>query len=495
MIYERIQPLRPDFADAEAVSVERLRDAWVEQRSGLAESGALGRFQERLIRRWSIETGIIERLYTLDRGTTEILITRGLDAALVEHGASDLPAPALIRILEDHREAAQYVFDHVTQQRPLTLHFIRSLHDLLTRNQDTVEVEDQHGQRFKAELRRGDWKVHANNPRRPDGTMHAYCPPELVQEEMESLLRYYGTLDSATVPAIIRAAWLHHRFTQIHPFQDGNGRVARALTAFTLVRDDCFPIVVDRDQRSVYIDALEVADAGDLRPLVLLFARLEKRQLEEALSLSEASLDAPTAPGTTMRQTLLAALAERAHEKRSALTAKRTAVMQVGKKVFDEVVRVGVTALAEDVQTVLETALPGSGARVEWADDQTRHYFKSQIVRIAQEEGYFCDLETFHEWVRLRLERPSEADKEVSEIVFSLHSLGRHFTGVLALSAYFATRILDEDGRSVALQPKPLADRSLTFSYREEEGNIAPRVQTWVEKALDIGLAELQRSL
>jgi hypothetical protein len=325
--------------------------------------------------------------------------------------------------------------------------------------------------------------------------MHAYCPPELVQEEMESLLRLYGTLDDANFPAVIRAAWLHHRFTQIHPFQDGNGRVARALTAFTLVRDDCFPIVVDRDERSAYIESLEAADAGNLRLLVLLFARLEKRQLEEALSLSEAALDAPAAPGTTMRQTLLAALADRAREKRSALTAKRTAVMAVGKEVFERVVRGSVVSLAGDVQNVLDTALPGSRARVEWADNQTRHYFKAQIVSLAQGEGYFCDVETFHEWVRLRLERPGESEREVSEIVISLHSLGRQFTGVLALSAYFATRMVDEDGRSVSLQPKPLADRSLTFSYREDQGNIATRVQTWIDKALDMGLAELQRSI
>ena len=34
----------------------------------------------------------------------------------------------------------------------------------------------------------------------------------------------------------VEAAWLHHRFTQIHPFQDGNGRIARALATLIFVK-------------------------------------------------------------------------------------------------------------------------------------------------------------------------------------------------------------------------------------------------------------------
>ena len=115
MAYSRITLPDENYTDAEAVSVESLRSAWVDQRNGLAEGGALSAFNDRLIRRWAIETGIIERLYTLDRGTTEILIVRGLDASLVEHGASDIPSTVLVRILEDHRDAAAYVLDHVAE--------------------------------------------------------------------------------------------------------------------------------------------------------------------------------------------------------------------------------------------------------------------------------------------------------------------------------------------------------------------------------------------
>ncbi|HIK10995.1 MAG TPA: Fic family protein [Oscillatoriaceae cyanobacterium M33_DOE_052] len=71
----------------------------------------------------------------------------------------------------------------------------------------------------------------------------------------------------------IEAAWLHHRFTQIHPFQDGNGRLARCLASLIFIQAGWFPLAVTRDDRAVYIHASEQADRGDLSWLVKLFAK------------------------------------------------------------------------------------------------------------------------------------------------------------------------------------------------------------------------------
>ena len=53
------------------------------------------------------------------------------------------------------------------------------------------------------------------------------------------------------------AAWLHHRFAQIHPFQDGNGRVTGALVSWHLVQHGYLSMGVTRHDRNDYIDALE----------------------------------------------------------------------------------------------------------------------------------------------------------------------------------------------------------------------------------------------
>ena len=101
--------------------------------------------------------------------------------------------------------------------------------------------------------------------------------PEQVTVEMERLVEFYDRYRREGVVPEVLSAWLHHRFVQIHPFHDGNGRVARALASLVFVRQGWFPLVVHRDQRIDYIDALETADRGDLVPLVGLFAAAQRK--------------------------------------------------------------------------------------------------------------------------------------------------------------------------------------------------------------------------
>src|SRR5207237_7292696 len=98
-----------------------------------------------------------------------------------------------------------------------------------------------------------DWKKHSNNPTRPDGHIHEYCPPLHVAAQMDLLIGMHE--QHSGVPPEIESAWLHHRFTQIHPFQDGNGRVARALASLAAIRAGWFPLVIRRQDRAEYIGA------------------------------------------------------------------------------------------------------------------------------------------------------------------------------------------------------------------------------------------------
>ena len=115
---------------------------------------------------------------------------------------------------------------------------------------------DQFGDLFEAELVKGQYKKRPNNPTRPDGSIHQYCPPEHVDSEMERLIELHAQHVSQGVPVEVQSAWLHPRFAQIHPYQDGNGRVARALASLAFIKAGWFPIVVTRDDRTRYIDAL-----------------------------------------------------------------------------------------------------------------------------------------------------------------------------------------------------------------------------------------------
>src|SRR5690606_5454992 len=126
-------------------------------------------------------------------------------------------------------------------ERPFTTGWVKELHALFTRHQTTTDAITPTGQPIHVSLVRGAYKPRPNNPLRRDGLVHEYCPPEHVSAEMERLIEIYHALPPE-LPEV-RAAWLHHRFTQIHPFQDGNGRVARALASFEFIRAGLLPLL------------------------------------------------------------------------------------------------------------------------------------------------------------------------------------------------------------------------------------------------------------
>ena len=51
---------------------------------------------------------------------------------------------------------------------------------------------NQFGQWFDAHLHAGSFKTLPNNPTRPDGVVHQYCPPEHVDSDLHKLINWYG---------------------------------------------------------------------------------------------------------------------------------------------------------------------------------------------------------------------------------------------------------------------------------------------------------------
>src|SRR5271166_6683157 len=234
-------------------------------------------FVEKLKRQWAIETGVLEGIYTLSEGATLALINRGLDSALITHGDTDGEPDDVILKIQDQYLAIQGLYQFVSGQRPMGTSYIKELHQVLTSHQDTYLARDTLGSLVQRQLIRGAWKMWPNNVEHPDGTRFEYCPPEQVSSEMDRLVSMHDSHVTCGVPADVEAAWIHHAFTLIHPFQDGNGRVARCLATLILLKAEWLPLVVTRKERASYIDALRAADAGDLKSLVNLFGELQTR--------------------------------------------------------------------------------------------------------------------------------------------------------------------------------------------------------------------------
>jgi len=106
--------------------------------------------------------------------------------------------------------------------------------------------------------------------------------PHIIRE-MDGLI---SDIAQQNRPVIEMTAYLHHRFVAIHPFIDGNGRVARLLGNLYLIRNGFPPIVLDQKNRLQYYRALRKADCGDLSGFVQFIARAVNEALSHTLAIA-----------------------------------------------------------------------------------------------------------------------------------------------------------------------------------------------------------------
>ncbi len=124
-------------------------------------------------------------------------------------------------------------------------------------------------------IRVGAWRDDADGPMQvvsgPIGyeKVH-YQAPEAVclEREMQAFLKWFESSDQ--IDPVLKAAVSHLWFVTIHPFDDGNGRIARAIADMALARSESssqrfYSMSAQiRQERSAYYDLLEATQKGSL---------------------------------------------------------------------------------------------------------------------------------------------------------------------------------------------------------------------------------------
>lgn len=496
MIWHKWAPIAPldgncgyDFS-----AIDSLHRQWLEfkQAREAANPDAYTEFIARLTRSWAIETGIIEGLYTIDRGLTATLVQCGISAELIAHGSANKSPYELAQVLGDHQHTTEGIYAEIRAARPITRSAIRQMHAAITASQPSYRAVDQFGRWFDKPLQRGGFKTLPNNPTRNDGMTHEYCPPEHVDSEMDNLLTWYGEYirDTDRYHPLLTAAWLHHRFTQIHPFEDGNGRVVRALLAWHLVRENYLPVVVTRDDRDAYIRALESADAGRLTPFVDLLAKLQRRTILEAIGAP-----APPAPPGAFDQVLAHLVGQLGHHDAELATRRRrvnavaASLRDAAATLLDARGNQAVSQLAHSGLTVSPDVLKGGPDLPE-----REHRYRRQIISTAASAKHWVNFSESQFLVRLTLTPPSPRLPRLVFVV-SLHHAGRQLTGIMAAAAFALIEHYDDYASAPAeeLEPPPTIDCTLdpfTFTGDNDADALLPHFSEWIDQRLAIALRQ-----
>lgn len=482
-----ITDLPEDVSGLASIELPALVQVWHEQSDRLKESQAYREFLDRLRRQFAIETGIIERLYNIDRGVTQLLIEKGIDEVYVPHGATDRSASEVVAMIRDHEIAIQGMFTYIASATPLTKAYLRELHKVLTAHQHHVEAVNIEGQPITVTMLRGEWKKWPNNPtRRDSGWLHEYCPPEHVETEINNLIEWHRRQEAKGLPPEVEAAWLHHRFTQIHPFQDGNGRVARCLATLVFLKAKWFPLVITRDDRPVYIGALEAADAGDLKPLVDLFASRQKRAFIQCLSLSEEVL----AKGAQVRQVMDSAR-ETIRERLSAQTQQYQRVDTIAETLLEALVQ-RLRSIADEVTPIVRESDESYSCWCTHAPYGTQNdfYHRYQIIRNARTMGYFANTSSYRAWAAASIQTSVR-----TEVLFSFHGLGQKPRGILVCAAMAYRREPTESNETRVDDIQPLSSDLFEFTYLDDRDVVERRFRQWFEDCLVSGLEYWRKEL
>ena len=144
---------------------------------------------------------------------------------------------------------------------PLTQSFIRQLHQVLLREDYTVHRTLPDGTVSSYVIHAGRYKTRPNSVITRYGDRFEYASPEETAALMTDLVDWYNKAEeSGKYSPVELAALFHYRYIRIHPFEDGNGRIARLLVNYILARHEHPMVVVRSRNKKDYLEALHRSD-------------------------------------------------------------------------------------------------------------------------------------------------------------------------------------------------------------------------------------------
>ena len=191
-------------------------------------------------------------------------LTLGETRSLILHGLTARGKPMRDHLdIEGHNDAVKAIEESVKTDEALNEVFIRNLHKVLLKEPYENDAITPERQPTKRTISIGDYKTQPNNVLTSTGEIYYFTPPEQVKPAMSDLIDWYRKNENEGEHPIVIAATFHYRFVRIHPFDDGNGRMARLLMNMILIKHGYTVAIIPIDERSQYINSLEQADKSE----------------------------------------------------------------------------------------------------------------------------------------------------------------------------------------------------------------------------------------
>ena len=197
-------------------------------------------------------------------------LTFGETKSLLLHNITAQGKPLKDHIeITGHNEAIDALVDLTRGDAPLTESFVRQLHELILRERYQVDAITPEGAPTRRWIEVGQYKTGQNHVQTVTGEIFRFAEPMDVTEKMHKLLQTVNELlTPSSAEVVLVAAKAHYDFVLIHPFDDGNGRMARLLMNLILIKYGFPPAIIKTEEKANYFSALRQADGGQFEVFI-----------------------------------------------------------------------------------------------------------------------------------------------------------------------------------------------------------------------------------
>ncbi len=311
------------------------------------DSDTWNELRERFLRAAALDSSAISELVRPMPDVTAVVLRDSLsdEAWWTLAESTDL-------VVECHRRALVVAADAAAAERVVDEHLIALLQDMIVEAQQTYTVTVEDGTKLEVDLPRRQYKPVSNYLRKTNGELMPFAPAAGVGDQMRRFTAQLATAEFDALHPVVQGAYLHATLTHIHPFSDGNGRLARTLASVPFLRATGLPQLLLVDQWPAYLSALHRGDEGDPQAMIDLFLSAQINTMDLAANLLRcgASRAGPARPAAasvaSAGRTLLDLVTVQLREVLTArLPDHRVAVTTVA---HDSALRVGVRAALID---------------------------------------------------------------------------------------------------------------------------------------------------
>ena len=188
--------------------------------------------------------------------------------------------------MKGHNEALNKLYQIINHELTITETLIKEFHKIILVEPYTDS---------EAEINPGNWKTLPNYLYSPTGERIDFAPPEDVPKLMNSLINWLNNhIDPPKrkkrkydLHPLIVAAGFHAQFIKIHPFGDGNGRMARILTNLILMLCGYVPAIVKLNVREKYYASINTSSLDKPEDLAVFLAQAEIDSLTIAINAAK----------------------------------------------------------------------------------------------------------------------------------------------------------------------------------------------------------------